>query len=311
LRIVFMGTPDFAMPSLDQLLEKGYQVVLVVTQPDKPKGRGKKLSMPPVKELAISHKIDVFQPNRLKSQEVMDRLKSYSPDFFVTAAYGKILPKEILDIPKFGCINVHASLLPSYRGAAPIQWSIVKGELSTGITTMLMDEGLDTGDILLKEEVKIEADMTGGELHDILASVGAKLLIKTLRDLRDGKIEAIPQDHTRASYAPLLKKEDGLIDWTKKSAEIHAGVRGFNPYPGAYTFYEGQKMRIWKTSVETELCVEAPPGTILGVSRDGVMVSTGDYAIRIEEVQFDSCRRMCVGDYLCGNKIHEGEMLGS
>jgi methionyl-tRNA formyltransferase len=305
-----MGTPDFAIPSLDLLLENGYQVILVITQPDKHKGRGKKLSMPPVKEFALSHNIDVFQPQKLRSPEVVNILKSYNPDFFVTAAYGKILPKEVLEIPKFGCINVHASLLPFYRGAAPIQWSVVNGEKVTGVTTMLMDEGLDTGDILLKEEVQIEADMTGGELHDILGTVGARLLIKTLREMKEQKVEPIPQDHSRSSYAAMLKKEDGLLDWSKRSQEIHDKVRGFNPSPGAYTFYEGQKMRIWKTSVETDLCVEADPGTVLGVSREGIIVATGDYAIRIEEVQFDSCRRMCVGDYLCGHKIYEGETLG-
>ncbi len=301
-----MGTPDFAIPSLKRLIEDGHEVLLCVTQPDKPKGRGKKIQMPVVKEFAIKNNIEVFQPKTLKTDEAYEKISSFDIDVFVTAAFGQILTKKILGIPKFGCVNVHASLLPAYRGAAPIQWAIVNGEQITGITTMLTDVGLDTGDILLKREVEIEPDMTAGSLHDILSFVGADVLSETLKKIEDKAIERIPQDDENASYAPMLKKEDGFIDWSRSSREIHDQIRGLNPFPGAYTYYEECKMRIWKSSIIHNVCVVDSPGKVLDVSKDGLIVATGDCAIKIEEVQFDSCRRMCVCEYLCGHEIKEG-----
>jgi methionyl-tRNA formyltransferase len=310
LRIVFMGTPEFAVPCLDMLVEEGCQVEAVVTQPDKPKGRGKKLASPPVKLCAQKHGIKILQPKKVKTDEFVNQLKEINPDLMVTAAYGNILPKEVLDIPKFGCINVHASLLPKYRGAAPIHWAIIKGEKVSGITTMLTDEGMDTGDILLKYEIDIPEDMTAGELHDKLSILGAKALKETILKLRAGELVHISQQEQEATKAPIINKELGCIDWTWRSRDIHNLVRGTNPWPGAYTFMECKRMRIWKTSIMADEKTGKKPGTICEVSKEGLLVATGSGLIRVEEVQFDSCRTMSIGEYICGNKICEGEILG-
>lgn len=305
-----MGTPEFAVPSLDMLLKEGYDVVAVVTQPDKPKGRGNKMALPPVKEYALKHGIEVLQPEKVKTEEFACAIRKINPDLLVTAAYGKILPKSVLDIPQFGCINVHGSLLPKYRGAAPIQWSIINGEEKTGITTMFTDVGMDTGDMLLKGELEITEDMTGGELHDRLSLLGAEVLKKTLDKLKDGTIERVRQSDTEATYACMMTKDTGLIDWTKSSKEVHNLVRGTNPWPGAYTYYKGQKMKIWMTSVISGDKHGLKPGTICKASRDGIDIACGEGKLNIKEVQFESCRRMCVEDYICGHKMDEGEMLG-
>ena len=310
LRIVFMGTPEFAVPALDMLLKEGYDVVAVVTQPDKPKGRGNKMAIPPVKEYAIEHGIDVLQPQKVKTEEFTDIIRGINPDLLVTAAYGKILPKSVLDIPKYGCINVHGSLLPKYRGAAPIQWSIIDGEKVTGITTMYTDVGMDTGDMLLKGEIMITEDMTAGELHDRLSVLGAEVLKETLAKLKEGVLQRIPQQDSEASYAAMMTKDTGLVDWTKSPKEIHNLVRGTNPWPGAYTYYNGEKMKIWVTSVVSESENKLKPGTICEVGKDGIIVACGIGKLNIKEVQFESCRKMCVEDYICGHKMDEGEILG-
>jgi methionyl-tRNA formyltransferase len=306
-----MGTPEFAVPSLEMLVKDGYRVEGVVTQPDRPKGRGKKLAAPPVKLIAQEYGIEVLQPEKVKTEEFINQLRRLEPDMLVTAAYGNILPKEILDIPSMGCVNVHASLLPKYRGAAPIQWAIINGEKVTGITTMLTDIGMDTGDILLRYPIDITEDMTAGELHDKLAILGAKALKETIERLKADDIKPVPQNHEEATYAPMIKKEVGLIDWSSDSADIHNLVRGTNPWPGAYTFYKGNRMRIWKTSMlDCETKGEEKPGTICCVNKEGLFISTGDGLIKIEEVQFDCCRTMSIGEYICGNRICQGEVLG-
>jgi len=305
-----MGTPEFAIPSLDMLVKEGYEVAAVVTQPDKPKGRGNKMSPPPVKEYALKHGIDVLQPDKVKTEEFTEKIREINPDLLITAAYGKILPKSVLDIPKYGCINVHGSLLPKYRGAAPIQWSIINGEKVTGITTMYTDVGMDTGDMLLKAEMEITEDMTAGELHDKLSVLGAEVLKETLQKLKDGKLERIPQSDAEATYAPMMTKEIGCIDWSKSSREIHNLVRGTNPWPGAYTYYCGNKMRVWVTSVISEDGNETKAGTVLKVGKDGIVVACGFGKLKISEIQFDNSRRMSVEEYICGHKIDEGEILG-
>jgi len=305
-----MGTPEFAIPSLDMLVKEGYDVVAVVTQPDKPKGRGNKMCPPPVKEYAIEHGIEVLQPDKVKTEEFAEKIKEINPDLLVTAAYGKILPKSVLDIPKFGCINVHGSLLPKYRGAAPIQWSIINGEKVTGITTMYTDVGMDTGDMLVKAEIEITEDMTAGELHDKLSVLGADVLKETLLKLKAGTLERIPQSDSEATYAPMMTKEIGCIDWTKSSREIHNLVRGTNPWPGAYTSYDGKKMKVWMTSVISEDENNSKAGTILKVGKDGIVVACGLGKLNIKEIQFDNSRRMTVEEYICGHKIGEGEILG-
>lgn len=305
-----MGTPEFAVPSLDMLLKEGYDVVAVVTQPDKPKGRGNKMALPPVKEYALEHGIEVLQPEKVKTEEFSDIIRKINPDLLVTAAYGKILPKSVLDIPQYGCINVHGSLLPKYRGAAPIQWAIINGEEKTGITTMFTDVGMDTGDMLLKGELEITKDMTAGELHDQLSLLGAEVLKKTIERLKERTIEKIPQSDTEATYASMMKKDTGLIDWAKSSREVHNLIRGTNPWPGAFTYYKGEKMKIWITSVLSGDKHDLKPGTICKVSRDGIDVACGQGKLNIKEVQFECCRRMCVEDYICGHKMDEGEILG-
>ena len=305
-----MGTPEFAMPSLIALLDKGYDVCAVVTQPDKAKGRGNKVNMSPVKAFALKRGIKVLQPKSAKSSEFALELKDLSVDLFVTVAYGKILSKMVLEIPILGCINVHGSLLPRYRGAGPIQWSLIKGEGKTGITTMFTDVGMDTGDMLLSESLEIDPDMNSGELHDVLKEMGARVLIDTLRVLEEGGLKPIPQKNEEASYAPMMQKETGKIIWKQSCKDIHNLVRGVNPWPGAYTSYCNEKMRIWKTNILDMATDKEVPGKILKVSKDGIVVATLDFAINISEIQFDGGKRMKVSQYLCGHRIHDGEELG-
>jgi len=317
MKIVFMGTPEFAVPSLDMLVKEGYNVAAVVTQPDKPKGRGKKLAAPPVKEYALEKGIPVLQPEKVKTAEFVNELKSINPDLLITAAYGKILPADVLDIPRFGCINVHASLLPKYRGAAPINWAVINGDKVTGITTMYTDIGMDTGDILLKSEVEITDDMTAGELHDKLAVLGAKVLRDTLIELKNGTLKRIPQSNEEATYAPMIQKDIGKIDWSKPAREIHNLVRGTNPWPGAFTYYKGERMRIWKTRPEPDgtdaaaqngSCRDYKPGTICRIKKDMLQVVTGDGILDVLEIQFDNGRRMGIQE--CWHNMDEGEVLG-
>ena len=270
-RVIFMGTPDFAVPCLARLVEIS-DVVAVVTQPDKPKGRGQKLLPPPVKVFAQEHGIAVYQPVRVKATDFVDVLRGLAPDLIVVVAFGQILSKEILSLPPLGCINVHASLLPRYRGAAPMQWAIVRGEKETGVTTMFMDEGLDTGDMLVRETLPITQAMTAAELHDAMMKLGADVLEKTLFSLSEGTLKRTPQDDALSTYAPLLDKEVGRIDWKKPAQEIHDLVRGLNSWPGAYTMLAGQKFKIWRTRLAEGT---AEPGEIVSVTKQGLLVGTG------------------------------------
>lgn len=312
MKIVFMGTPDFAVPSLDMLVSEGHDVVAVVTQPDKPKGRGNKMSLPPIKEYAIAHGIQVLQPEKVKTEEFVKQIAEIKPDLLVTAAYGKILPKAVLDIPPYGCINVHGSLLPKYRGAAPIQWCIIDGEKVTGITTMFTDEGMDTGDILLKGELEITDNMTAGELHDKMSVLGAQVLNDTLNRLKEGSLERIPQCDSQATYASMITRDTGCIVWDKSAHEVHNLVRGTSPWPGAYTFYKGEKMKIWLTSVviDEEQSRSMQAGTICTVNKQGIIVACGSGRLLIKEIQMECSRRMSVEDYICGHKMDEGGILG-
>jgi len=302
-----MGTPEFAVPSLDMLVREGYDIAAVVTQPDKPKGRGKKLAAPPVKEYALKKGIDVLQPEKVKTTDFVNQIRNIEPDLLVTAAYGKILSKELLEVPSLGCINVHASLLPKYRGAAPINWCIINGEKITGVTTMLTDEGMDTGDILLKKQVEITDQMTAGELHDILSVVGAEVLKETLIKLKDGTLQREPQNDEEATYAPMIDKNIGKIDWNKPAQEIHNLVRGTNPWPVAYTFYKGDRMKVWKTRIAGEEYAHKKPGTICKITKEELIVATGDGFLSIIEVQFDSARKMGINE--CWHNLDEEEVL--
>lgn len=310
MKIVFMGTPEFAVPSLERL-HKEFGVEAVITQPDKQKGRGKKIAMPEVKEAALKLSIPVYQPDKLRADfETIEAIKSLSPDFIVVVAFGQILPKEILDIPKHGCVNLHASLLPKYRGAAPINWAIIRGEKITGNTTMLMDEGLDTGDILLKSEVKITEDMTAGELHDILKIDGAELLIKTLRGLADGKIKPVKQSGWDGFYASMLNKEMAHIDWSKSSGDIHNLIRGLNPWPIAFTQYNNTIMKIYRSEVvNSNENKEIKPGTILDVSKTGITVACGKGIILLKSIQFPGGKPMPVSEYIKGHTIEKNTVL--
>jgi methionyl-tRNA formyltransferase len=310
MRIIFMGTPEFAVPSLDMLVREGYDVMAVVTQPDKPKGRGNKLTPPPVKVYALEKGIEVLQPVKVRTPEYAEQLRRLKPDLMVTAAYGRILTKEVLQIPPYGTINVHGSLLPKYRGAAPIQWAIINGDQVAGITTMYTGVGMDTGDMLVKREIEITGDMTSGELHDIMAAAGAGVLKETLERLQAGTLVGIPQPHEQATHAPMMEKETGHIDWSRDAQAVHNLVRGTDPWPGAFTFYRGERMRIWKTAVSTQSIKGKIPGTICTVDREGVLVVCGTGAVIVREVQFDSGKRMSVDEYIRGHQINEGEVLG-
>lgn len=304
MKIVFMGTPDFARDSLKAVVEAGHEVALVVTNPDKPKGRGMKLIPSDVKKYAIEQNLEVVQPVKVRNNpEFVEQLKDINPDVICVVAYGKIIPKEILDIPRLGCINVHGSLLPKYRGAAPIQWAVLNGDKETGITTMFMDVGMDTGDMINKEVVQIGDDETTGELWDRLSIIGAKLLVKTLKDLENGtyKREKQGDDFT---VAPMIKKEMAKIDWENQtSSEIKNLVRGLNPFMGAFSFLNDKKIKIWKVEKLNDK-PEKEPGTVLvSDSKAGLVIATKDGAVSVLEIQGENSKRMGISDYLRGNKI--------
>ncbi|MEW6245775.1 MAG: methionyl-tRNA formyltransferase [Nitrospirota bacterium] len=311
MRIVFMGTPEFAVPSLEALLKSEDTVVGVVTQPDRPKGRGRALTPSPVKLVCQREGLPVLQPVKMKDPAFLDALKNWQPDLIAVAAFGRILPPAILNLPSKGCINVHASLLPKYRGAGPIQWAIINGERETGITTMLMDEGMDTGAILLQETVPIEPDDTAGTLSAKLAQVGGRLLVETLRRLKAGTLAPRPQDHAQATLAPLLKKEDGLIDWTRPAVEIANRIRGLAPWPGAYTFAGEDLWKIWKATAKDGQTDKALPGTIIGLTKEAILVATGDGLLSITEIQPASSRRMTAAQFLAGHQLSPGQVLGA
>ena len=308
MRIIFMGTPDFSVGTLEALVEAGHEVCLVVTQPDKPKGRGKEMQYTPVKEAALKHGIEVYQPRRIREAECVEKLRQYNADIMVVVAFGQIIPKEILEMVPYGCVNVHASLLPKYRGAAPIQWSIIDGEVVTGVTTMQMDEGLDTGDMLLKTEVPITEEETGESLHDKLAKAGAALCVETLAKLQEGSIIPEKQGESPTAYAKMLDKKLGNIDWTKSAVEIERLVRGLNSWPSAYTYWNKKVVKIWKASVTDENSNEQA-GTVVKVEKDGFYVQTGNGLLKVLELQTPGKKRMDAGAFLRGYTIEPGEVF--
>ena len=308
MNIAFMGTPDFAVPSLE-LLIKEFGVKAVFTQPDRPKGRGKKLAMSPVKEVAMQNNIPVYQPLKIRNdEESMTVLKNLDLDFIIVVAFGQLLPKKILDIPKYGCINLHGSLLPKYRGAAPIQWSVINGETLAGNTTMLMDVGLDTGDMLLTNKVEVTPDMTSGELYEILKVTGADLLINTINELAQGNIKPKKQDDSKSSYASMLNKDIAKINWNLSAQKIHNLIRGLNPWPIATTSYGDLTMKIYKSHVEN-VNSEKVPGTIISVDKNGIKVATEEGVLVIEKLQFPNSKPLFVEQFINGNKIDIGTIL--
>ena len=308
MKIVFMGTPDFAEKSLEAIYNSGHEILAVVTNPDRPKGRGMKMVSSPVKEFAVSKNLKIYQPEKVrKNIEFIEEIKKLQPDVICVVAYGKILPKEILDIPKLGCINVHGSLLPKYRGAAPIQWAVINGEKVTGVTTMYMDIGMDTGDMILKEEVSIGEDETTGELWDKLSEVGAKLLVKTLKQIEDGTATRIPQGED-FSMAPMLNKEMSKINWNSQSAqEIKNLVRGLNPIMGTYSYLDDKKIKFWKVDVLPLENENVENGTILkSNSKDGLYIKANGGVLKILEIQGENAKRMPTADFLRGNHLIAG-----
>ena len=317
MKIVFMGTPDFAEVSLQALIDENYNIEAVVTNPDRPKGRGMKMIYSPVKELAVSKNIPVLQPEKVRNNiEFIDKIKSINPDVICVVAYGKILPKELLEIPKYGCINVHASLLPKYRGAAPIQWAVLNGDKETGITTMYMDIGMDTGDMILTKKVQIGENETTGELWERLSKIGGNLLVETLNQIEKGIAPRIPQKG-EYTMAPMLEKEMSKIDWENKTAEeIKNLVRGLNPIMGAYTFLNGKKIKFWKVEVAKNIGYDEENikmiknGTVLNSDpRDGIFIKTKKGVLRVLEIQGENAKKMSIQDYLRGNKIEEFEVF--
>jgi methionyl-tRNA formyltransferase len=307
-KLVFMGTPDFAVPALQAVHAAGHDIVLVVTQPDRPKGRGRKVEPPPVKKTAEKLGLAVTQPDNLRSETAKQLLQAADADFFIVVAFGHLLRESVLKMPKQGCINVHASLLPKYRGPAPIQWAVINGDTETGVTTMLIDKGLDTGDMLMAAREPIRPSDTAGSLHDRLALRGADLLVQTLAAFADGTIRRTPQDHSAATYAPLLKKSDGLIDWKKPAAKIESFIRGMSPWPGAFTFWKNTRLKIYRSEIEAS-AEEALPGTVLNSRPGRLTVATGDGALSILELQNASGSRLAVSEFLRGFRITPGEIL--
>ena len=307
-RIIYMGTPEFACPTLQTLIDRKEQLVAVFTQPDRPKGRGQKLQAPPVKELAERHGIPVYQPAKVRIPEVIEQIRALQPDLIVVVAFGQILPKALLEIPPYGCVNVHASLLPRYRGAAPLNWCIVNGEQETGVTTMLMDVGLDTGPMLLKRATPIAPDEGIGSLHDRMSQLGAELLAETLDGLQAGKIIPEPQNDEASCYAPLLKKEDGLLDWTRPAHELYNQIRGLAVWPGCYTVHNGEPLKIHQVTPGTGNGV---PGAVLSASPAGVEVACGAGSLVIRELQAAGSRRMDAASFLAGHPIPAGTRFGA
>ena len=310
LRIIFMGTPDFAVPALHKLLNGPDQVVAVITQPDRPKGRGKKLSPPPVKLAAEQAGIPVLQPTKIRTEEFLDTLKGYNPDLIVVAAYGRILPRTILTLPPLGCINIHGSLLPRHRGAAPIQWAIIKGDSEAGVTIMQMDADMDTGDILLAAAIPLTDDETAGSLFAKLADLGGTTLTQALDLLRMGRLFPIEQNHNLATYSPPLTKEDGCLNWHKPALELHRMVRGLDPWPAAYSFINGQRFRLFSPEVVHKESAY-PAGTLILADQQGLLIATAKDCLLIKEIQPEGKKRMTVEAYLCGHPLTPGLMLTS
>ena len=307
MKIIFMGTPDFAETSLAALISSEHEVLAVVTQPDKPKGRKGELTPSPVKVLAMKHNLTVHQPVKVREPEFVEMLKEYNPDVIVVVAFGQIIPESILKIPKYGCVNIHGSLLPKYRGAAPIQWAVLDGEKETGITSMLMDKGLDTGDILLKKVIPIAEDETSGSLFEKMMFLGADTLLETLNGIEKSEIKPEKQGESTTEYAKMLTKSMGLIDFTKSAFELDCFVRGMNPWPSAYTIFEGKTLKIWKAKVVEE---KGKAGSIARVNKDSFMVYCGRDALEVFEVQLEGKKRMSAGDFLKGTHLEVGQEFG-
>lgn len=310
MKIVYMGTPDFAVPALAALVDAGYEVAGVVTQPDKPKGRGKTLVPTPVKEEALKHGIPVYQPRKVREPEFVETLKEMEPDIIIVAAFGQIIPKEILDMPKFGCINIHASLLPKYRGAAPIQQAVINGDKEAGVTIMKMGTGLDTGDMISQASVLLTKDETGGSLFDRLADLGAGLLVKTLPSIFDRTAVYEPQpEESPTPYAGMITKQMGLLDFHKNAEELERLIRGMDPWPSAYTFLNGKSLKVWKAAVEQKASGQEEPGTVTGTDKEGIYVTCGQDSLILKEIQLEGKKRMDAAAFLRGYPIETGTML--
>ncbi len=311
IRIVYMGTPDFAVEPLEAIIKAGYEVAAVVTQPDKQKGRGKEVKMTPVKECALRHGIPVFQPVKIKEPEAVAELEKYQADLFVVAAFGQLLSEEILNMPEYGCINIHASLLPAYRGAAPIQWAVLNGEKESGVTIMQMDKGLDTGDMLLKRSVELSPTETGDSLHDKLMHLGAELIVEALPKLEKGELVPEKQKDELSSYAKKLTKAMGQIDWSKDAVSLERWIRGLNSWPSAYTFFGGKTLKIWEAQVAEENGAQkAEPGQVVSVSREGFTVACGQGALQILSLQLEGKKRVLTREFLLGYQVEPGMILG-
>jgi len=307
MKIIFMGTPDFAAASLEALIASRHEIQAVVTQPDKPKGRKGELTPSPVKVIAKREGIKVYQPLKVRDEEFVKTLRAYNPDVMVVVAFGQIIPLSILKMPKFGCVNIHGSLLPKYRGAAPIQWAVLDGEKETGITTILMDEGIDTGDILLKKTIKIDTDETSGSLFDKLMALGAETILETLDELEKGSLTPIKQGESPTAYAKMLTKAMGLIDFTRPAKELDCFVRGMNPWPSAYTLLSGKTLKLWKVrAVEGS----GKAGSVINIDKESFTIACGEGAIEVLEVQLEGKKRMSAGDFLKGSTLNIGQELG-
>lgn len=308
LRIIFMGTPDFAAQTLTALISGPDEVVAVVTQPDRAKGRGKKLTSPPPKIVAQEADIPVLQPSKIKTEEFRNGLLTYQPDLIVVTAYGRILPESLLELAPMGCINVHGSLLPKYRGAAPIQWAVINGDEEAGITIMQMDAGMDTGDMLLKATTQIAPDETAGSLFDKLAELGSETLLKAIKGVKDGSITPVPQDHSLSSEAPMLKKTDGILNWHNDAKELECLIRGLDPWPSAVCFLNGKRLRLFCPEVLHQQS-DAEPGTVIYADKRGLLISCGNNSLLINEIQPEGKKRMTVEAFACGQKIDPGTIL--
>lgn len=315
MKIIFMGTPEFAVPVLESLIESKHEVVAVVTQPDKPKGRGKNMQFPPVKECAIAHNIPVLQPAKVGEPDVVEALRAYEPELIAVVAFGQFIPKKIREMPKYGCINVHASLLPKYRGAGPIQWAVINGEKESGVTTMYMSREIDKGDMLLKETITLDPKETGDSLHDRLCVLGGPLLLKTIDELEAGTAVRIPQCEEESTYAPMLEKSMGNIEWAMDAARIERLVRGLNSWPGTFTKIHGKTVKIWDCDVIAQSDLpedqaDKQPGTVLVSDKKKLVVKTGDGALSLTILQPEGKKSMSVDAYLRGYPIAEGELVG-
>ncbi len=307
--LIFMGTPGFAVPSLRALLDAGAPILLVVTQPDRPRGRGRRVVSSPVKQLAQEKGLPVYQPEKVRSPEAVEHIAAQESACIVVVAYGQLLPTEILEMPPLGAVNVHASLLPKYRGSAPIHWALIRGEMETGVTTMLMDAGMDTGDILLQRKAVIQPEETAGSLHERLAEAGARVLVETLDLLKRGALEARAQDNSQATYAPMLAKEDGRVDWRQDAKRICCHIRGLDPWPGGFTYWQGKRLKIFGCRA-LPVSSTAEPGTVIAAADNGLQVAAGKGAVLIETLQLEGGRPLAVTDFLRGHQLQVEDKLG-